>query len=902
MSPSNDLSEIYFNIPLSTYRDRDVPFSPFKYGMLISAISILFFRTTVTLSATTSKEPKFLPWFFGGLLAFLSYSNKSYELICAVEVFSYLVTFFLFSDYVPSFFYNFAQDKNKINVLRIVLIAFSAILCLLVCHLAATGVLFQWINSITPMFISDGLMSMFPIEEIQASYDIMEEFISEEGLLKDQVTRLFFITFHIQVGIGYLGIDFLKQEQHRRNELVRMDLNETDEKETKTGTSSNSHGKPVPISTSKPVSSQDTKKNTSQVSTMKRGGNTRMMKRSLKFQRTAAPFIFFTAVPYMIKVIGYGNLNAFAFVCMRDDIHRSVRLYNLFDHDNHLVALADHSAKGPADFAGYMDTIVSTTYDLFNRKLFSLPKVMLLPLVMAKQPKMIAQLFPIIFISDWLKGRVVSYMTNRIEDLEKDIQELNAVRSKIESFDLKNSELLHRSGPGAMDFTEQRWLDLTVKVQMKTVVSTLTSRTKGFFSFIQRNFVFSVLVDCALAQLMTAGKIVAADIFVFSRAIEDGVDMVLMRSRSEAELARMMTQISNLKELSEVWKSAKQRNLLSCTLGEIHAHEASKPLVVIKNMSYSRGAAVVRIDNMELPAGVYAVTGANGSGKSTLFRIIMSCNTNDRPIDIPPSILLSMPSEKLVENPTGITPPSSNVDQRALSSNHEGIKNISDTNEKIRPQLSVTMPSSHVVEISQTFYWPLYSKPIDWIYQENTVGTVTEKKMQERCQRVAELLNSLEFIQNQESEEDVAGINTENGILVENQSSSGDIVVSSPSGDTILRIIEDLEEEKEDWFNDLSGGQRSKVELVRKVFLMDECPNVLLIDETMAPLDPRSKALVMAQIKSFCAGSVVLVIYHTDVGREKEKGGEVVECVPSNDFFDGNIHVEDKMMHLRSLC
>ena len=113
------------------------------------------------------------------------------------------------------------------------------------------------------------------------------------------------------------------------------------------------------------------------------------------------------------------------------------------------------------DFAGYMDTIVSTTYDLFNRKLFSLPKVMLLPLIMAKQPKMIAQIFPIIFISDWMKGRAVSYMTTRIEDLEKEIQELNAVRSKVEAFDLKNSELLHRSGPGAMAFTEQRWLELT---------------------------------------------------------------------------------------------------------------------------------------------------------------------------------------------------------------------------------------------------------------------------------------------------------------------------------------------------------------------------------------------------------------------------------------------------------
>lgn len=54
----------------------------------------------------------------------------------------------------------------------------------------------------------------------------------------------------------------------------------------------------------------------------------------------------------------------------------------------------------------------------------------------------------------------------------------------------------------------------------------------------------AVLVDCALAQLMSAGKIVAAVIFVFSRAIEDAVDMALMRSRSEAELARMMAQIS----------------------------------------------------------------------------------------------------------------------------------------------------------------------------------------------------------------------------------------------------------------------------------------------------------------------------------------------------------------------
>lgn len=97
-------------------------------------------------------------------------------------------------------------------------------------------------------------------------------------------------------------------------------------------------------------------------------------------------------------------------------------------------------------YATYMDTIVDTTYDLFNRKLFSLPKVMLLPMVMARQPHMMAQIFPIIFLSDWIKGRAVAYMTSRIEQLQKEVQELNSVRSKVEAFDIKNAELLQRAG------------------------------------------------------------------------------------------------------------------------------------------------------------------------------------------------------------------------------------------------------------------------------------------------------------------------------------------------------------------------------------------------------------------------------------------------------------------------
>jgi hypothetical protein len=152
-----------------------------------------------------------------------------------------------------------------------------------------------------------------------------------------------------------------------------------------------------------------------------------------------------------------------------------------------------------------MNSVVSTAYEMFNRKLFSLPKVLLLPAIMARQPLMVAQVFPFIMLSDWVKASTVSFMTTTIETLQKELQDVRAIRSKVEAFDMKNAELLQRSGMGATRFTQQRWEELTVKVQAKVVVSDLLSRSKGFFSFIQRNFVFSVLVDCALADLIATG-------------------------------------------------------------------------------------------------------------------------------------------------------------------------------------------------------------------------------------------------------------------------------------------------------------------------------------------------------------------------------------------------------------
>lgn len=381
--------------------------------------------------------------------------------------------------------------------------------------------------------------------------------------------------------------------------------------------------------------------------------------------------------------------------------------------------------------------------------------------------------------------------------------------------------------------------------------------------------------------------------------------MLLMRSRGEADLARMMTAIEKLDNLRSIWEDSRDPNLLPCLVdkdNQIPGNTRSK--LVVRNLHYSRGTASARADHLELSAGAYALTGSNGSGKSTLFRILMSCRSNEKSIDLHSSINLLTPMEPLTEEDDVFresaclgsdsqddqsNDPSCILDSENGTTWHEVSDSyaLNTSADDHVPKLSITMPSKHVVEISQNFYWPLYSKPIDWIYQdialEKEYSVNTDSN---RVRRVAEELHSLQFFQ--------SGRDGSLDMVEESDATSSEA--------TIKRIMSELQMEKEDWFSDLSGGQKSKVELVRTVFLRASCPDILLVDETMAPLDPASKELVMAKLKLFCQDSIIIVIYHTDVGQGKEVDGEWVDCVPSNEFFDSNIHLDKGIVHIRNCC
>lgn len=307
----------------STADDGFLPISSsFPYEATIAAIAICFFRLTVRWQ---KQEPAVLRWFFCGLLAALAFTQKSYELLAAVEIFSYMVSWLSLR---PPLFPTSTPQQQII--VRLLSIAVGAMASMLIAHgIFGSGLLLKLLRLLTPSFVVQTLEYLFPITEMVAAYDIMQQLALEPDMYRRMIQHLFFVTFHIQVGMGFLGIDFLRNEQSRRNMLIRLDVHEKEDegsspKQNNNGASSGGDANGDDETSAK-----------------------RLSERSRKFQRGAAPFIFKVAFPYMIQIIIYGNINQFAFSCVHDEMHRTIRFRQVFEHDNHLTAMAIDSPTSP---------------------------------------------------------------------------------------------------------------------------------------------------------------------------------------------------------------------------------------------------------------------------------------------------------------------------------------------------------------------------------------------------------------------------------------------------------------------------------------------------------------------------------------------------------------------------
>lgn len=241
----------------------------FPHEAWIAAVSIAFFRSTVRLQG---QEPAVLRWFFCGLLAALAFTRKSYELITAVEIFSYAVSWLILRrprQRPPSAAAAAGMHQSARDALfRLLSIAAGAVLSMLISHamFSSSGGVPSYkrlVTMWTPSLVRRGIAYLFPVAEMTAAYEIMRQLALEPEFFEQMIQHLFFVTFHIQVGMGFLGIDFLRAEQSRRNQLIRLDVMENEKGNGQNG------------------SKADESEN---------GDNKRLLEKSRLFQRGAAPF------------------------------------------------------------------------------------------------------------------------------------------------------------------------------------------------------------------------------------------------------------------------------------------------------------------------------------------------------------------------------------------------------------------------------------------------------------------------------------------------------------------------------------------------------------------------------------------------------------------------------------
>jgi ABC-type nitrate/sulfonate/bicarbonate transport system ATPase subunit len=398
--------------------------------------------------------------------------------------------------------------------------------------------------------------------------------------------------------------------------------------------------------------------------------------------------------------------------------------------------------------------------------------------------------------------------------------------------------------------------------------------------------------------------------------IEDAIDALLTRSKHEPALASIKTNIARVVSLLESAKmgggdegiegidddgnkrSSESSNSTRvehapCTIAETaytddgseSSNNSDAKELQIVGLYYSRGhmsgrQSAAHIDDLRLRTGhIYAVTGGNGCGKSTLFEIIGTCSA------------LSMAGGRAQAANAAFSP---------APQLHPSIQLLS-----LR-QLS--LPSADVVEVTQDFYCPLFTKPMEWLVQNDDACSSDEAVLAAdeagRCegvdytQRFVELAIALEIFSDDDFHAGVGAGDTNTNIDTNTDVPNSGIANASATNNSSsktatanLRAL--LEREHDDWYSSLSGGQRAKVELIRKVFLRPECPGVLLIDEAFAALDPKSKGVVQTMLRQRCSKSVLLVIYHQDAEQE---------CVPAGGFFDDNLRFEGGHARLVGTC
>ncbi len=282
---------------------------------------------------------------------------------------------------------------------------------------------------------------LFPISELALAYSTAELFAG--AALEPAAARLALISITSQLPLGVVTTNNLRAAQQRKNAMLTVG--------TEGGMAATKFTRLVAGASEWPEPQRE----------------------AARAERVHIPvcpgFIAFTAVPFFFQRSVVESINAHAMLRFVDSVENSMRLHAVLRSGATLAAAAtDETIDSQAT---HLRQVLTTSYRLLERKLFTLPRLALLPGALVGHPVASAAGMAIALAFDGAKAKAVAFITSRIENLNRESRKLSSKRSRVEAHDSQHAGLLR--GARAEAFTRAHWQALTMELQ------DLTKRTRA---------------------------------------------------------------------------------------------------------------------------------------------------------------------------------------------------------------------------------------------------------------------------------------------------------------------------------------------------------------------------------------------------------------------------------------
>ena len=225
---------------------------------------------------------------------------------------------------------------------------------------------------------------MLPVAELERAYGAFAA-VGGAGF-RDRTVALVFVGLRIQLGVGQLGVDYLRAAQRRKNLLVGA-------------------------GGQKPLGAK-------------------------LYGRKVVAFVMAAAIPYLVQRTALEATYELSFRRYTHSLTRSLRLDSVLGGDARALTAVAASDLTLDAHASTLETSARRCYELASRKVFSVPKLLLLPTMISRHPKAFAAALPVFLALDGAKARGIAALTQAVERRRKAAKTLASTRSKVEALSL----------------------------------------------------------------------------------------------------------------------------------------------------------------------------------------------------------------------------------------------------------------------------------------------------------------------------------------------------------------------------------------------------------------------------------------------------------------------------------